>query len=344
MHCAASLASTHPARRLSIPPPMSDLAPTLIIVGIVVLAFALLAGWLWTPDLPRKVLEARYLEATSDMLAIGDCTLHVRERGPRDAPAIILLHGFGSSLHTWDAWADRLAEHWRVVRYDQPGCGLSPPDPAADYTDARAQGLLLALMDALGIERASLVGHSLGGRIAWAFAAAHPARIERLVLVAPDGFASPGFEYGKAPKVPAIMQLMRWVLPRNVFRMTLLPAYANPATLDRSLLARYHDLLRAPGARAAMLDRMRQIMLVDPLPQLRRIDTPTLLLWGEADRMIPFANAADFRDAMTNAQLASIPRTGHVPQEEAPGPALEAVLAFLQPARDHSLALDRPDA
>jgi pimeloyl-ACP methyl ester carboxylesterase len=312
---------------------MLDQPLLLIIAGTIVLAAALLAAWLWTPDLPRGVLEPRYLEAAGDMLTVGDWTLHVRDRGPRDAPPIILLHGFGSSLHTWDAWAGQLAEHWRVVRYDQPGCGLSPPDPAADYSDARAQALLLTLLDALAIERAIVIGHSLGGRIAWAFAAAHPARIARLVLVAPDGFASPGFEYGKAPKVPAIMQLMRWVLPRALFRMTLLPAYAHPSTLDAALLSRYHDLLRAPDARAAMLDRMRQILLVDPLPQLRSIDTPTLLLWGEADRMIPFANAADFRDAIANARLVSIPRTGHVPQEESPGPSLEAVCEFLQPAR-----------
>lgn len=309
---------------------MIDQPLFLIVAGTIVFVAALLAAWLWTPDLPRGLLESRYLQVAGDMREVGDWRLHVRDRGRRDAAPIILLHGFGSSLHTWDAWTDMLAEHWRVVCYDQPGCGLSPPDPAADYTDARAQALLLALMDALGIERAIVIGHSLGGRIAWAFAAAHPGRVERLVLVAPDGFASPGFEYGKHPNVPAVMQLMRWVLPRMMFKMTLKPAYANPATLDGPLLARYHDLLRAPGARAAMLDRMRQILLVDPLAQLRSIDTPTLLLWGEADRMIPFANAADFRNAIANARLVSIPRTGHVPQEESPEPSLHAVRVFLE--------------
>jgi len=317
------------------PSPMTNLPLLLIIAGIVIFAGALLAGWLWTPDLPGPALEARYLDQSGDMMMVGEWSLHVRDRGPRDAPALIMLHGFGSSLHTWDAWASALGEHWRVVSYDQPGCGLSPPDPATDYTDARARALLLALMDAQRIERAVLIGHSLGGRIAWGFAAAHPARVARLVLVAPDGFASPGFEYGKAPKVPAIMQLMRWVLPRALFKMTLRPAYAKPATLDKSLLSRYHDLLRAPGARAAMLERMRQILLVDPIPLLRGIETPTLLLWGESDNMIPFTNARDFHDAIPGAQLVSIPHTGHVPQEESPGPSLAAVQEFLQPQRDH---------
>jgi pimeloyl-ACP methyl ester carboxylesterase len=78
-----------------------------------------------------------------------------------------MLHGFGSSLHTWEPWARALDSDHRVVRYDMPGAGLSPPDSTGDYTDARAVALLAALMDQLGIARASLIGNSIGGRVAW---------------------------------------------------------------------------------------------------------------------------------------------------------------------------------
>lgn len=298
-------------------------------IALAVLACALLALWLWTPDSDRSLLQAKYRIAPGDIVRLADWQLHVRDGGPRNAPAIILIHGFGASLQTWDAWAQGLSRKHRVIRFDLPGSGLSLPDPAADYTDARSIELLLALMDRLGLPRVSIAGHSIGGRIAWTFAATHPDRVDRLVLVAPDGFASPGFEYGKAPEVPSVLGLMRYVLPKPLLRMNLKPAYANPAFLDDALLDRYYDLIRAPGARQAMLDRMRQTVLVDPRPLLAAIRVPTLLVWGERDALIPFANSNDYLKALPDARLVSFPAAGHLPQEEAAADSLAAVEAFL---------------
>jgi alpha-beta hydrolase superfamily lysophospholipase len=81
----------------------------------------LLLFWLWTPDKPRSELEARYLAAPGDMLQVGPWRLHVRDSGPRDAPAVVMLHGFGASLHTWEAWAQALSATHRVIRLDLPG-------------------------------------------------------------------------------------------------------------------------------------------------------------------------------------------------------------------------------
>jgi len=300
-----------------------------MLIAALVLVGTLLAWWLWTPDEDRSRLEARYLLAPGDMVQVGGWQVHVRDSGPHTAPAIILMHGFGASLQTWDAWAYGLSRKHRVIRFDLPGSGLSLPDPAADYTDARSIELLLALMDHLGLPRVSIAGHSIGGRIAWTFAATHPDRVDRLALVAPDGFASPGFEYGKAPEVPSVLGLMRYALPKPLLRMNLKPAYANPAFLDDALLDRYYDLIRAPGARQAMLDRMRQTVLVDPRPLLAAIRAPTLLVWGERDAMIPFANSNDYLKALPDARLVSFPAAGHLPQEEAAADSLAAVEAFL---------------
>jgi pimeloyl-ACP methyl ester carboxylesterase len=308
------------------------LKSTLLVVSL--LLVAALAFWLWTPDKDRRVLEARYLADPGEMVQLGDWRLRVRDSGPRGAPAVILLHGFGASLDTWDAWTEVLAAGHRVVRFDLPGSGLSEPDPAANYTDARSVELLLALMDHLGLARASLVGHSIGGRIAWTFAALHPERVDKLVLVAPDGFASPGFEYGKAPAVPALLQAMRFVLPKAVLRMNLEPAYANPAFLTDAVTTRYHDLMLAPGARAAMLARVKQAVLVDPVPLLKRIQAPTLLIWGERDAMIPFSNSADYLAAVPNITRVAIPGAGHVVQEEAARASVRAAVDFLdEPTR-----------
>jgi len=300
------------------------------VVAVVLLLGALLLYWLWTPDKPRAALDARYRDGPADMLEFGGWRLHVRDTGPPAAPAVILLHGFGASLHTWEDWARSLAADHRVIRFDLPGSGLSAPDPAGDYSDARSMALLIALMDRLGVPRASVVGHSIGGRIAWRFAAAHPERIDKLVLVSPDGFASPGFAYGKAPDVPIVLKAMRYVLPAALLRMNLAPAYADPAVLTDALVTRYHDLMLAPGAREALLARMAQTVLVDPLPLLRVIRAPTLLLWGERDALIPFANSADYLNAIAGSRLVALPGVGHLPQEEAPG-SVAALREFLRP-------------
>jgi pimeloyl-ACP methyl ester carboxylesterase len=289
----------------------------------------LMGGYLlWTPDRSRDWLEARYAGPPSQYVEVAGLKLHVRITGPESAPAVVMLHGLGASLHTWEAWATGLPEY-RVIRFDLPGFGLTGPDPTNNYSDARSIAVITALLDELGVTRASLVGHSMGGRIAWQFAAARPDRVERLVLVSPDGFASPGFEYGKAPQVPALASLMRHVLPRFVLRMNLEPGYADPGVVSDELLTRYHDLLRAPGVRGALLERTRQIMLTDPAPTLRRIRAPVLLLWGEQDAMIPFRNSSDYLRLLPDSRLAPLPGVGHLPQEEAPEVALRPVRAFL---------------
>lgn len=300
-----------------------------IIALILLLALAAIVAWLWTPDRPRDELESRYADGPDDFLDVQGVRLHLRDRGPRDAPALLMLHGFGSSLHTWQPWADALAAELRVISLDLPGAGLSAADPAADYSDERSLEILSALLDRLQIERVSLLGNSLGGRIAWRFAAAHPERVDRLVLIAPDGFASPGFEYGKAPEVPAFLRLLRYVLPKPVLRMNLKAAYADPQQLTDDAVTRYHDLLLAPGNRVAMLERMAAVVLVPPEPLLARIEAPTLLLWGERDAMIPFGNADDYLAALPDARLVSFADLGHVPHEEAPMRSLAPVRAFL---------------
>ena len=301
-----------------------------VVIGLLALALVLVgvAAWLYAPDRQRAGLEAAYAQPPSRFVDVLGLRVHVRVTGPAGAPAVVLLHGFGSSLQTWDAWAAALEADRRVIRYDLPGFGLTGAEPSGDYSDARSVAVLLELMDRLGVARASLVGNSMGGRYAWLAAALHPERVERLVLVSPDGFASPGREYGAKPEVPAMMRVLPYVLPAPLLRASLRPAYADPAVLTEPLFVRYRDMMLAPGVRRAIVDRMGQDVRVDPVPLLRRIVAPTLLLWGEQDAMIPVSNALDYERAIPGARVERLPGVGHVPQEEAPG-SVALVRAFL---------------
>ncbi len=300
-----------------------------IILLLVLLLCVAAAFWLYTPDRSRASLEAEYLKPGDSFVDALGVRLRLRDTGPRDAPPLILLHGFGASLETWEPWAERLSSQYRVIRFDIPGFGLTGPDPTGDYTDARGVRIIEALMDRLGLKTATIIGNSLGGKLAWMFAAAHQERTARLVLISPDGFASPGFDYDKKPDVPLMVRLLPYVLPRPLLRMSLEPAYADPKKLTEATVTRYRDMMLAPGDRTAMIARMRQVMLHDPIPTLQSIKAPTLLLWGEQDGMIPFDNAADYLRALPHATLVRLPKLGHVPFEEAPEESLKPLLAFL---------------
>ena len=303
-----------------------------LVIGSALTTAVITCGiWAWTPDRSRAALLERYSDPSTRIAEVGGTSLRVRVTGSKDAPALVLIHGFGSSIETWEPWARSLSASYRVVRFDLPGCGLSEPDRTGDYSDARSMTLIAALMDEMGIQTAAVVGHSMGGRIAWRFAAAYPTRVRQLVLISPDGFASPGFQYGEPARVPPLLNLMKYFLPRALMRVNLAGAYADPGKLSDAAVDRYYDLLLAPGNRGAMIDRMRQTELEDPTPILRQIKAPTLLLWGKKDRLIPYANAADYMDALPDATLIAFADLGHVPHEEAPSESLMPVVKFLTP-------------
>ncbi|MFO1027510.1 MAG: alpha/beta fold hydrolase [Acetobacteraceae bacterium] len=301
-------------------------------VWVIALVAALLTAggaWLHDPDKQRTALEAQYGQPPSEFVWVAGIRLHVRDTGPRGGRAVIMLHGLGSSLHTWEPWAEALSTRDRVIRFDLPGFGLTGPEPTGDYSDARTMQIILGLMDTLAIRRAVFVGNSLGAKFAWMFAADHPALVSKLVLISPDGFASAGFEYEKKPDIPALAHVLPYTLPRILLRANLALAYGDPKRLSDATLDRYRDLMLAPGNRQALLDRTAQLWLVPPEPMLRRIQVPTLLVWGEKDKLIPFATARDYLAVMPQARLLAFGDLGHVPQEEAPERTLPLVRSFV---------------
>jgi pimeloyl-ACP methyl ester carboxylesterase len=129
--------------------------------------------------------------------------------------------------------------------------------------------------------------------------------------------------------------ILPYVLPTGLVRMSLRPAYVDDAALTPALVDRYRDLMLAPGIRQAIVARMQQVLLRPPEPLLSRIQAPTLLVWGEEDGMIPFANSADYMKWIPNCRIAALPKLGHVPMEEAP----ERSVAPVSPLSDGKLAI-----
>jgi len=296
-------------------------------MAALVLALSLYLAW--TPELSREALLQSYSRATTSLVKVNEQTVFVQDSGPKDAPSLVLLHGFGASLQTWDAWAFELEKDRRVLRFDVPGFGLSGPAANNDYSDAADVARLLALLDQLGLQQVALGGHSMGGRIAWNFAAAHPERVSHLILVSPDGFPDPNSKSENTYKVSPFLGLMKYSLPTWALKMGVAPAYGDESLLTPQVMRRYHDMMRAPGVRAAAMERMRQSRNTNPLPLLQSLKMPVLLVWGEKDAFIPISNAQDYLKAIPQATLVSVPHAGHVVHEEAPMASVQAVKMFL---------------
>ena len=165
--------------------------------------------------------------------------------------------------------------------------------------------------------------------MAWSLAAAAPDRVKALVLMAPDGFPEAKDIGTKPYAMPAVMGMIKFCLPKYLVRKSVEPAFFDSSALSDQLVDRYYDMLRAPGVRNAILERANQTIYTDPAPRLKKITSPTLLIWGEGDRLIPSSNAQSYAHVLSSSKTVLLPKLGHLVQEEQPEIALAHVTDFL---------------
>jgi len=317
----------------------------LALVALLVIAFLIFR----TPDTDAAEMRAKYGGPPSQFVAIGEgVTVHLRDEGPKQAPALILLHGSNADLHTWEPWVQALKAKYRVIRFDQVGHGLTGPDPKDDYSRANYVAHVGAVADKLGLKQFILGGNSMGGKHALAYAIAHPERVTGLVLV--DGSGGPMLKLDKKKddedsgnigfkiaQTPGINLLVEQITPRSLIAQSLEQSVSVKSVASEAAVDRYWEMLRYPGNRHATLKRFSQPY--DPLgeAEIAAVATPALILWGEEDRLIPVEAGQWLAKTLPNNRLVVYPGIGHLPQEE----AVAATLGDLLPWLDR-LTGDRP--
>jgi pimeloyl-ACP methyl ester carboxylesterase len=279
--------------------------------------------------------------------------LHGNEIGYRSAgsgPALLLLHGIANSSETWSRVLPALAERFTVIAPDLLGHGASAA-PAGDYSlGAHASGAR-DLLTALGHERATIVGHSLGGGIAMQFAYQFPERSERLVLVSSGGLGREVHLLLRAAALPGA----DWVLPLVASRPllgigrtlggVLRRARIEPAG-DLEVLAHGFASLDSPGSRQAFLHTVRSVIepggqrvsANDRLALAARL--PTLIVWGARDSIIPPEHGEAAHAAMPKSRLVVFSGAGHMPHADAPDRFVELLTEFCASTEPAHLAAD----
>lgn len=299
------------------------------------LALALLAAggffaWNAARGVDPDALEAEYVRPADRFVDVDGARVRVRIEGPdaSTSPPIVLLHGFAFSLESWDQWAAELARTRRVIRYDLSGHGLTGPDPLKRYSPDERADFHGKVMDALGVDVADLAGNSLGGLIAWRFAAAHPERVRKLVLVDSGGYSINGVEETPV-EAPAPMKAFLLLAPSAGVEAMFQGLYGDDAKVDPRRAKETRDLMRRRGNGEALVYSIAEFSLPDPRAALAGVKAPTLIEWGEKDALIPVEHGRRFDVDIPDSRLVVYPGVGHLPQEEAAQASVRDALSFL---------------
>ncbi len=284
-------------------------------------------------DVPVQTMEANYTNEQSRFISVNGMRVHYRDEG--QGPVIVLLHGVASSLHTWEGWAATLKNDYRVIRMDLPGFGLTGPHPQGLYSPDDYVDFLQTFFNQLQLQKFVLVGNSLGGHVAFRYAADYPKQVEYLGLLNPAGLprkSGPPLIF-KLAKRPILGIIFKYVTPKYMVKKNLEQVYFSDSLVTQEMVDHYHGLLLRAGNRQAFIDRLRTEKKENTKQILRGIQTPTLIIWGEGDAWIPVEQAASFDSLLSESTVIIMDSAGHVPMEERPKQSVQLLRAWLKAKR-----------
>ena len=303
-----------------------------ILAGLgVLLVLTILTALYVYRDIPREVLEAKYANDASQFMEIAGVRIHYRDEGPRDAPAVVLVHANFASLLGWEPWAEALKDKYRVVRLDMTSHGLTGPDPTGDYTLERTMEITEAFIDALGIEKLTIGGTSLGGTVSVFYTMRNPERVNSLILLSPGSIEGKE-QQARRGKVPDSAYVLKYIMPRALPEYMLTPGYGGGEKPPEELIDRWYDMWMLEGQREAQLDRLGQYDSGDIEAVFADVRVPVLLLWGEDNTTAKYEQHEEVIHMLPNAasiNFVSYPGVGHMAVQQAGAEIAVDVRAFL---------------
>lgn len=253
-------------------------------------------------------------------------------------PPVVLIHGFGGSMWQFEHQQHALSQHFRVLTLDLPGSGLSDK-PDIDYRPEQMLDFFVGFMDAVGLPQATLVGNSMGAGLAIGMALRHPTRVTKLVLIGGlpqdvlQKLTSPLVRRALETGAPSwLVSLGNWLFGGLMTESVLKEIVHDPALLTPAVIERSNRNRQRPGL-------IKPVMSVrDNLPlwesgyatRIGTIAHPTLVIWGEEDRVFPIAVGEELHRTIEGSQFARIPQAGHIPQWEQPDLVNPLLIAFIR--------------
>ena len=255
-------------------------------------------------------------------------------------PPVILIHGFGGSMWQWEHQQHALSQHFRTLTLDLPGSGLSDK-PDIDYLPDQMLDFCIGFMDALEISQATLVGNSMGAGLAIGMALTHPTRIDKLVLI--DGLpshvkaklASRSFKQALESRAPSwLVSFGNWLFGGLVTESVLKEIVHDHRLLTPAVIERSNRNRRRPGIIKPLMAARNALPSweADFAPRLSSIAHPTMIIWGEYDRLFPVAVGEELHHRIRGSTFVRVSDAGHMPQWERPDLVNRSLIAYIQPS------------
>lgn len=271
----------------------------------------------------RENMDWEEAPRPGNLAEVNGVQLHYVEAG--DGPAVVMIHGFGghtvSFRHTIPALA---AAGYRALALDLKGFGYSERVKGGDYSNEEQARLVLGFMDAMAIERATLIGHSMGGAVAMRAAAQAPERVDRLVLAA----SVSGDRVRMAIPPSRMLRSTLPLLARLGGRRLFIASWYDWSRIPNAAFQEYRKAARIKGSLDGVIEMLKDTRK-DPPIDFSRITHPVLILWAAAERVVPQWMFARLRQRFPRARVQIIPRAGHVLLEERPESCNPVILDFL---------------
>jgi pimeloyl-ACP methyl ester carboxylesterase len=260
---------------------------------------------------------------------VGDHRIAYSEGGKGEP--VVLIHGFGASSDNWNRMAGRLTKKFRVIAPDMPGWGQSTRTDSASYAYPQQVERLHQFLGALGLKRFHLMGHSMGGFISSAYAARYPEEVITLALLAPHGVTEP-----QASELAlSVAAGDNWLVARNVpeFERLLDKVFAKRPYVPKPVLKLFAAYAIRGSAKSARI--FAEMQSNDPPLETRLtlIQAPTLIIWGDQDRVLHVSCAEVFRKGIKNSELLVLPGIGHMPLIESAKECATAWMEFVEKTR-----------
>lgn len=312
-----------------------------LLYGLVILVglFGILLLALRTPDIDRETLISRYANTESAFMALeGGAEVHFRDEGNPNGPVLVLLHGSNASLHTWEPLVAALKHDYRLITLDLPGHGLTGAVEGNPYDHASMARFTLRVLSAMGVDHFTLAGNSMGGGVALMAAHQAPMAVERLILIDSTAVQLSAGDKAKEDRPvvfsiaanPVLSLIAQHITPRSLVQDGLAKSFVDQSLVTEAMIARYWELAHLPGSREATMTRFKGYASGEPTDfRLSEITQPTLIVWGDEDRLISVKAAPLINAAIPNSELVVFEGVGHLPQEEATNDVANAIRAFL---------------
>ena len=294
-----------------------------------------ISGFFVVSDLPRSQVAEKYSNQNSMFITLENgSTVHIRDEGNPDGEVLILLHGFGMSLHVWEKWVAELGDTYRLVSFDWLGHGLSTPVRDDDYSRNAMTRYLTNVLDWMNIDKFVLVGHAMGGGIAMNYIVDNPKKVQALVLIGASGLKIDRSDEAprvmKLTKYPGMSTALRYITPYETLKNTVIRTYGSESFVNKELVDRYYELMVNSTNREIYIKQIKQMSLDEPLDaHIGRLNHPTLLIWGEEDEIVGLKYAKRLRSIILSARLVSYQGVGHLPMDVLPKVTAKDLTNFL---------------